>query len=105
MTRYYAGGSTLSKDKKTLYLFIYDTPQESICLKGLSTKIKKASVLHSGKELKHEIHGGVPWFNIPGTTWIYVDAEDAHEHTTVIKVELEDEIDMYGGSGAVVTHN
>lgn len=105
MQRYWAGGSTLSKDKKTLYLFVHDTPQESVCLKGLSTKIKRASVLHSGKELTHEIQGGVPWFNIPGTTWIHITPEEAHEHITVIKVELEDEIDMYGGSGAVVTHN
>lgn len=105
MQRYWAGGSTLSKDKKTLYLFVHDTPQESVCLKGLSTPIKRLSVLHSGKELTHVIHGGVPWFNIPGTTWINIGPEDAHEHITVIKVELEDEVDMYGGSGAVVTHN
>lgn len=105
MQRYWAGGSTLSHDKKTLYLFVHDTPQECVCLKGLSTPIKRVSVLHSGKELTHEIHGGVPWFNIPGTTWINITPEDAHEHITVIKVELEDEIDMYGGSGAVVTHN
>ena len=102
---YWAGGSTLSKDKKTLYLFVHDTPQESLCLKGLSTPIKRITVLHSGKELTHEVHGGVPWFNIPGTTWINIRPEDAHEHITVVKVELEDEIDMYGGSGAVVTHN
>lgn len=105
MSRYYSGGSTLSKDKKTLYLFVYDTPQESICIKGLSSEIKKVSLLHSGKELTYEVHGGVPWFNIPGTTWIYISPADVHEHTTVIKVELKDEIDMYGGSGAVVTHN
>lgn len=105
MQRYWAGGSTLSKDKKTLYLFVHDTPQESLCLKGLSTHIKRISVLHTGKELKHEVHGGVPWFNIPGTTWIYISPEDANEHITVVKVELEAEIDMYGGAGAVVTHN
>lgn len=105
MQRYWTGGSTLSKDKKTLYLFVYDTPQESLCLKGLSTPIKRVSVVHSGKELGHVIHGGVPWFNIPGTTWIQIRPEDAHEHITVVKVELEGEIDMYGGSGAVVTHN
>lgn len=105
MLRYYGGGSTLSKDKKTIYLFVHDTPQECICLKGLSSKIKDISVVHSGKKLTHEIHGGVPWFNIPGTTWIHITPEDAHEHVTVVKVELEDEVDMYGGSGTVVTHN
>lgn len=105
MTRYYPGGSTLSADKKTLYLFLYDVPKENICLKGLCNPIKKITVLHSGKELTHEVHGGVPWFNIPGTTWIYMTPEDCHEQVTVLKLELDEEIEMYGGSGAVVTHN
>lgn len=105
MARYYPGGSTLSKDGETLYLFVHDNPKESICLKGLCNKIKKITVLHSGKELTWDIHGGVPWFGIPGTTWINLKAEDCNEHTTVVKVELEGKVDMYGGSGAVVTHN
>lgn len=104
-TRYYLGGSTVSKDRKTLYLFVYDNPKESVCLKGLANKINKITVLHSGKELTHEIHGGVPWFNIPGTAWIHMTPEDAHENVTVLKLELDGELDMYGGSGAVVTHN
>ena len=105
MTRYYLGGSTVSKDKKALYLFVYDDPKEAVCLKGLCNPINKITVLHSGKELTHEIHGGVPWFNIPGTTWIHMTPDDAHEHVTVLKLELEGELEMYSGSGAVVTHN
>ena len=31
--------------------------------------------------------------------------ENCHEHVTVLKIELEGELEMYGGSGAVVTHN
>lgn len=104
-TRYYLGGSTVSKDRQTLYLFVYDKPEESVCLKGLSNKIKKITVLHSGKELAYDIHGGVPWFQIPGTTWIHMTPEDTHKNVTVLKLELDRELDMYGGSGAVVTHN
>lgn len=105
MIRYYLGASTLSEDEKTLYLFVHDTPKDSVCLKGLTNKIKRISVLHSGKELHYEIHGGAPWLGIPGTTWIKVNSEDCHKYVTVLKVELEDKINMYGGSGAVVTHN
>ncbi|MHA0856155.1 alpha-L-fucosidase [Paenibacillus sp. CMAA1364] len=105
MPRYFLGGSTISSDKLTLYLFVYDIPNESVCLKGLCNKINKITVLHSGKELTHDIHGGVPWFNIPGTTWINMTPEDTHKHVTVLKLELEGELEMYGGSGAVVTHN
>ncbi len=105
MHRYYLGGSTLSEDEETLYLFVYDKPTENVCLKGLCNKIKDITVLHSGKKLTHEVHGGVPWFNIPGITWISLGEEDCHKEVTVLKVELEGKIDMYGGSGAVVTHN
>ncbi|MDQ6420280.1 alpha-L-fucosidase [Paenibacillus sp. LHD-117] len=105
MPRYYLGGSTVSKDRKTLYLFVYDDPKENVCLKGLTNPIHKITVLHSGKELVHEIHGGVPWFNIPGTTWIHMTPEDTHPQVTVLKLELDGELEMYGGSGAVVTHN
>ncbi len=105
MTRYYPGGSTLSEDEETLYLFVHDEPKESICLKGLCNKVKKITVLHSGKELTYDIHGGVPWFNIPGTMWIDLKKEDCHKNTTVVKIELEGKAEMYGGSGAVVTHN
>ncbi|GMQ64216.1 alpha-L-fucosidase [Vallitalea maricola] len=105
MTRYYLGGSTMSQDEETLYLFVYDNPKENVCLKGLCNKVKKATVLHSGKELNYEIHGGVPWFNIPGTIWFDLTPEDCHENVTILKIEVEGKIEMYGGSGAVVTHN
>ncbi|QJC53933.1 alpha-L-fucosidase [Paenibacillus albicereus] len=105
MTRYYPGGSTLSADRRTLYLFVRDTPKEGVCLKGLCNPIRRASVLHSGQELEWDIHGGVPWFDIPGTTWIGLKPEHTHEQVTVIKLEFDEEIDLYGGSGAVVTHN
>lgn len=104
-TRYYLGGSTISKDRTILYLFVYDEPKECICLKGLCNKIKKIIILHSGKQLEYEIHGGVPWFQIPGTVWIKIKPEDTDENVTVLKLELEGELEMYGGSGAVVTHN
>ncbi len=105
MHRYYLGGSTLSEDDETLYLFVYDKPTEGVCVKGLCNKIKNITVLHSGKKLTHEIHGGVPWFNIPGITWISLSQNDCHKEVTALKVELEGKINMYGGSGAVVTHN
>lgn len=105
MQRYYAGGSTLSEDEKTLYLFVHDRPAENICLKGLCNQIRKVTVLHSGKELNWDVYGGAPWLGIPGTTWIFLTPEDCHRHTTVLKVELDGKAEMYGGSGAVVTHN
>ena len=102
---FYLGGSTTSEDKKTVYLFVYDKPIESVCVKGIKTPIKKLSVLHSGKELECSYTGSIPWSNIPGTTWIDIKDEDLHEWVTVIKVELEDELELYYGHGIVVSQN
>lgn len=102
---YYTGGSVISQDRRCLYLFVYDVPKESVCLKGLMNKINKITVLHSGKELAHQICGGASWLGIPGITWIKLTGEDCHKLITVLKVELMGELQMYGGEGAPITQN
>lgn len=103
---FFLGGSTISEDKKTLYLFVYDQPVEDICLKGIQTKINKISVLHSGQELDWKIRGGAPWNNIPGTCWINMTADDCYANgPTVLKVELDDELKLYYGHGQAISFN
>lgn len=102
---YYAGGSVVSEDRKSLYLFVTDEPKESVCLKGLMNEIKRVTVLHSGKELSCQLCGGAPWLGIPGTVWVKMTGADCHRLITVLKVELEGELKLYSGEGAAVTHN
>ncbi|MFV0504450.1 MAG: alpha-L-fucosidase [Lachnospirales bacterium] len=102
---FYLGGSTISPDKKTIYLFVYDKPIESVCLKGIKTKVKSLNVLHSGKALNCTYTGGIPWSNIPGTMWIELPEEEMHKWVTVIKIQLEDTLELYYGHGIVVTEN
>lgn len=91
---YFKGGSTLSEDKKTLYLFVYDRPNEKIMLNGIRNKIKRVTSLAGGRELKHTVTGGAHWLNIPGCIWIDINDEDLDPVCTVLKVELEGEIDL-----------
>ena len=102
---YFAGGSTLSEDGKTLYLFVYDIPRDGICIRGLCNKIKTAKILGKGKELAHDTYGGAPWFNIPGLTWIFLEPADCGKYMTVLKVEFNEPIELYEGEGAVLSHN
>ena len=30
-----------------MYLFVYDKPQETLCVKGIKTPVKKVTVLHT----------------------------------------------------------
>lgn len=103
--RFYLGGSTISQDKKTIYLFVYDKVNEYICVKGIKTPVKKISVLHSGKEVTYRYTGALPWSGIPGTLWISPKPEDLDKQITVLKVELEDEITYNLGHGEVITNN
>ena len=99
------GGSTLSEDQKTLYLFVYDKPQEALCVKGIKTPVKRVTVLHTGQELKFSYTGALPWSGIPGTLWIWAQNMDIHPFATVLKVELEDVITYNLGHGEVITNN
>ena len=101
----FLGGSVLSKDKKTIYLFVYDKPSEFLCVKGVKTPVKRVSVLHTGEELKFDYTGSLPWSGIPGTLWIRADKMQEHPLVTVVKVELEGEITYNLGHGEVVTNN
>ncbi len=102
---YYGDGSVLSEDGTVLYLFVHNRPEEAVCVKGLKNRVKRATVLHSGKELRWDVHGGAPWNGIPGILWIYMNREDCGEYTTVIRLELTDKVCLYDGAGAAITNN
>ena len=101
----FLGGSTLSADKKTIYLFVYDTPREALCVKGVKTPVKKVTVLHTGEELRFSYTGALPWSGIPGTLWIWAEGMKEHHFATDQKVELEGEITYNLCHGEVVTCN
>ena len=102
---HFLGGSTISADQKTMYLFVYDKPQETLCVKGIKTPVKRVTVLHTGEELRFSYTGSLPWSGIPGTLWIWAGEMSIHPFATVVKVELEDEITYNLGHGEVVTFN
>ena len=91
---YFCGGTTLTEDKKTLYLFVYDRPAQRIMLNGVRTGIRKITSLASGAELSWRVIGGASWINMPGSIWIDVEEKDLDEVCTVLKVELADVIDL-----------
>ena len=93
-TEYFLGGSALTEDNKTLYLFVYDKPNEKIMLNGIRSKIKKITSLSSSAELSHVILGGAPWINMPGCIWIDIVDKDLDDICTVVKIEFEDELDI-----------
>lgn len=102
---HFYGPTTLAQDRSTIYLFQFGKPQGEIPVKGIRNKVKRISVLKSGAELTHKKLGGAPWLNIPGILSMNLPEELCEAPATVIKLELEGELDLYREQGAVITDN
>ncbi len=102
---HYYGASTISKDRKTIYLFQFDKPWDKIAVKGIRNPIKAVSILSSGQKLTHQKIGGASWMNLPGILWIDVPEQYLDPNATVIKIELEEALDLYSGKGSAISVN
>jgi alpha-L-fucosidase len=94
------GPSTLSADRRTLYLTCFDAPRETVSVRGLRNAVRRVSVVGTGAGLAHQVTGGL--HDVPGVLWIDAPAAaDVDEHATVLALELDGEIDLYRGAGRV----
>jgi alpha-L-fucosidase len=92
------GPSTISADRTTLYLICFDAPRETVSLRGLRNRVKRVTVLGSGRELAHHSTGGHG--DVPGVWWIDAPpASTLDPDATVLAVEVDGELDMYRGTG------
>lgn len=89
------GASTFSKDRRTLYLFVFDPPQDELAVKGLRERPQRVSVV-GGEELRAEMIGGLG--ETPGTLWIAAP-QRADPQATVLKLEFENPVEPYVGKG------
>jgi len=92
------GPSTLSADRRTLYLVCFDAPRDTVSVRGLRNRVRRVTVLGTGTGLGHHVTGGLG--TVPGVTWIDAPpAGDLDDEATVLAVELEGELDLYTGAG------
>lgn len=90
------GPSTLSPDRRTLYLYCFDTPREFVAVRGLVNRVRRVSVLGTGEQLGYRVVGGFD--QVPGVTYLDAPAT-VDEYATVLAVELDGELAVYRGSG------
>ncbi|MFG3322646.1 alpha-L-fucosidase [Streptomyces sp. NPDC048171] len=92
------GPSTLSADRRTLYLVCFDPPSETVAVRGLRNAVRRVSVLGTGTELAHRRTGGL--HDVPGDLWIDApDPADLARHGSVLALELDGELELYTGRG------
>ncbi|MBT8302790.1 MAG: alpha-L-fucosidase [Maribacter sp.] len=103
---HFYGPTLVSKDRKKIYLCLFDAPKNYIQLKGIQNKVKSIKVLGANEELSSERNGGAAWNNIPGILRITIPKkENLDQYVTVIEVTLEDELVLYRGHGNAVELN
>ena len=99
------GPSTQSEDGRTLYLVLFDPPQDEVAVKGLLNGVKSVRTLGSDVDLAYRMVGGAPWNDVPGVLWITVPQEACDPLATVLVVELDAPLRLYRGSGHAIANN
>lgn len=93
---HYHGPSTLSKDRKTLYLFVDGRPGgNELMLKGIDSKVLRARVVGSDRELTPKVIGKYDWSKVPGLLFVPVPDDALDADMTVIALELAEPIKLY----------
>ena len=104
---HYHGNSTLSSDRKTLYLFVNQIRPNGnsqnitidLMLKGLKNQIVTAEVLGTNANVPLKIVGKISWSWVPGTVFLKVPSTSLDSEITVIKLTLDTPLDLYEGRG------
>ena len=91
---YYLGDSTLSKDHKTLYLFIDGKPNGAILLKGLTNRVQRARVVGNGTILNPQ-RLGATLGGAPSMLAIDVPDYTLDPDVTVVALELDGPIKLF----------
>ncbi len=102
---HFYGPTTLSKDKRILYLFVKGNPNGEVVIRGLKNRINRIWVVGNGTKLSHQVIGKVFWSHYPGINYIKVPDHVLDKNMTVLAVLLDGEVDLYREDGAVIESN
>ena len=103
---HFDGLTTVSRDRKRIYLFIFSKPLGKIPLAGIRNKIDSIRVLGPGTPLKWDVIGGALWHGVPGVLWIKAPrASDLDPEVTVLEVTLDGPLSLFRGKGGAIEQN
>lgn len=81
--------STLSKDRKTLYLFVDGRPSGELLVKGLDSAVVDARVVGSDAKVGHRVLGKHSWSKVPGLLYLDVPDDAFDADMTVVALQLD----------------
>lgn len=86
---HFHGPSTLSKDRRTLYLFVDGRPSGELLVKGLDNAVLDARVVGSGAKVGHRVLGKHSWSQVPGLLYLRVPDDAFDQDMTVVALQLD----------------
>ena len=93
---YFDGPTALSRDRKTLYLYLFGLPQEFVVIKGLTTPVARSRVVGTGTSLDHQRVGGL--HRAAGWEYVFVDhtthTADMDPYCTVIACDFDEPLEL-----------
>ncbi len=97
--------SSYNKARDIIYLYVAHVPKESTSINGIKNEIKRITVLGDGAECGFKRIGGASWLGVPGTLWIDIPKHKLDDNVTVLKIELDAPLCLYGGEGVEIEVN
>jgi alpha-L-fucosidase len=102
---HFFGPTALSKNRQTIYLYVFDIPRGPITVKGVRNEIERVWVVGQEAKLTWTRNGGAPWKNIPGILLVDVPEAVLDDDVTVVGIQLKGPLDLYHGTGGAVESN
>ena len=102
---HFYGPTTISKDRKTIYLFVLDIPKDDIVVKGIQNKVTQVRLVGTPDKLAFKRNGGADWMKIPGVLQITLPVEKLDQNVTVVAIDLDSPLELYRGSGGAIEQN
>jgi alpha-L-fucosidase len=93
--KHFNGKTALSKDKKTLFLYLDYKTDEGIVLTGIKSRVKNMQLVGGGQVKFANINDSDYMFNIPSASF--------DQDVTVVKVNFEEPIDLIESPGETIS--
>ncbi|MGX9718538.1 alpha-L-fucosidase [Stenotrophomonas acidaminiphila] len=92
---HFAGPSTLSKDGRTLYLFLDGRPNGDVLVKGLDSRVLRVRVVGAGQPVQARVLGKYDWARQPGLLFLTLPQDAFDSDITVVALELDAPVQLY----------
>jgi len=102
---HFYGPTTLSKDRKTLYVFVLDIPKDDLVVKGIKNKVEQIRLIGSDITIQFERNGGAAWNDVPGVLLIDLKQDMLDKNVTVIAIDMDSPLDLYRGHVDAIESN